>query len=168
MPLLYPVQITPTTTRYAWYCPIYWYSVEAYDDEYYLSDIRLQGLALVDAIDTSKLFYQEAGGSLRGADLVKAAREGYVEIMGGTIVEEPTGSFNITATLLNKSSYVYDGDTHFLLRTDNSSYEFLLGTRDWMSLTDWYDLLNIQEGDSFTATVNVVGEEYRITVFAKI
>ena len=168
MPLLYPVRVSPTVTRYAWYCPIYWYSVDTSGDTAYLNDLRLQGLALVDAIDTSKLFYQEAGGSLRGGDLVQAAREGYINVMGGSIQEEPVDTFNMTATVLNKTSYVYDGATQFLLRTDNSSYEFILGTRDWMNLTDWYNLLTINEGDSFTATINIVGDEYRIVAFVKI
>ncbi len=167
MPLLYPVHLTPTVTTYAWYCPIYWTSISSYDDEYYLSDIRLQGLALVDAFDTSKLFYQETGGALRGEDLVRIAREGFVEVMGGTIEQPPVDTFNITANVLNKTSYVYDGDTHFVIRTDNSTYEWLEGTRGWMNLTDWYDLLNIQVGESFTATVNIVNDEYRIITFVK-
>ncbi|MGY5876590.1 MAG: hypothetical protein RTU30_12650, partial [Candidatus Thorarchaeota archaeon] len=168
MPLIYPVRINETSTRYAWYCPIYSVVYDWIDDEWWITDIKMYGLGLVDALDVTKLYLQEAGGALAGEDLVQAAREGYVEVMGGTLEEEPLDTVNITATILNKTQYVYEGNTHVVLKTDNSTYEWMDGTISWMNLTDWYNLLSINVGDSFTATINIVGSEYRIIAFVKI
>lgn len=166
MPLIYPVEINETETRYAWYCPIYWADGYYDDDEWRISDIRLHALALVDAAEETKSYLHRSGGSTIGEGLVKTAREGYIEAMGGAVEEESQGIFNLTASVLNKTEYVQDGDTHTVLGTSNSTYAWIEGTKDWMDLNSWYALLNADVGDSFVATINIVGEQYRITAFS--
>jgi hypothetical protein len=166
MPLLYPVQISPSETKWTWYCPIYW-ADGVYDDSTFLvSDMRLHALALVDASNVDKFYIQELGGTLSGPTLVQAAREGYITTLGGT-VEGPKDTFNLTATVVNKTQYVEQGNTHIVLGTTNSTYPYIEGARSWMNLTDWYTLLNLNVSDSFTATIHVVEGQYQIIAIVK-
>jgi hypothetical protein len=169
MPLLYPVQISPTEIVWTWYTPIYW-ADGWYDsdlDEYVLSDMRLHALALVDASNIDKYYIQELGGTLSGAPLVQTTRAGYVALFGGSIEPELDDAFELTATVTNITSFVYDGDTHIVLGTDNSTYPYIEGTRDWMNLTDWYTLLNLDVSDSFTAKLQQVDDQFRIVAIVK-
>ncbi len=169
MPLLYPVQIDATTTRYAWYSPIYW--IDGYYDsdaeQYYITDIRLHAFGIADAQDVTLSYTLERSGTLTGAALVKAVREGYVAEVGGEIIGEPSDIFTLTANVTSIASYVENGDTHIVLGTDNSTYEYIVGAKSWMNLTDWYTLLNLQVNDKFTATIQIVDGEYRITAITK-
>ncbi|MBD3407401.1 MAG: hypothetical protein GF411_14890 [Candidatus Lokiarchaeota archaeon] len=168
MPLLYPVQINSTLTKWTWYCPIYW-ARGYYDDDtedFYISDMRLHALAMVDASNVDK-YHLELTDVHTGEDLVKATREQYVALFGGIIDEETDQDFTITANVTNHSSYVYDGNTYIVLGTDNATFPYLEGTRIWMNQTDWYTLLNLQAGDNFTATVREISGQFRIVAIAK-
>lgn len=169
MPLLYPVVISPTVTKWTWYTPIYW--ADGYYDEdlgeYVASNMRLHALGLVDASNVDRFVWRALSGSLSGEALVYAVRTDYIELLGGTIEEEPSDTFNITATVNAKSSFTDDGDEHIVLRTDNSTYEYLEGARSWMNTTDWYTLVFLGVGDNFTATVQVVGDICRIIAITK-
>lgn len=169
MPLLYPVQVTPTTYRYAWYCPIYWYDgyYDSDSEEFYVSDIRLHAFAMADAADVTISYTLEKSGALTGANLVKTVREGYILEVGGELEEEARETFTLIANVTTISSYVEDGDTHIVLGTDNSTYEYIVGAKAWMNLTDWYTLLSLEVGDEFTATIHIVNDEYRIEAITK-
>lgn len=166
MPLLYPVQITPSETKWTWYCPIYWADGFYEESTFLVSDMRLHALALVDASNVDKFNIQELGGILSGPTLVQAAREGYVTKLGGTI-EGPKDTFKLNSTVVNKTQYVEAGDTHIVLGTSNATYWYIEGARAWMNLTDWYTLLNLNVSDSFTATIHVVEGQYRIIAIVK-
>ncbi|TFG28387.1 hypothetical protein EU527_17370 [Candidatus Thorarchaeota archaeon] len=169
MPLLYPVVISSTVTKWTWYTPIYW--ADAYYDEdlgeYIASNMRLHALGLVDASNVDRFIWRALSGSLSGESLVHAVRTDYIALLGGIVEEEPSGTFNITASVNAKESYTKDGQEHIVLRTDNSTYEFLEGTASWMNITDWYTLVFLGVGDNFTATILVVGDVYRITAITK-
>ena len=169
MPLLYPVQVNATAYRYAWYCPLYWFDgyYDSESEDYYISDIRLHAFAIADAHDVTISYTVVRSGALTGAALVQAAREGYVEAVGGEIIEEPTDTYTLTANVTAVSSYVEDGDTHIVLSTTNATYEYIEGARDWMDLSDWYALLSMEVGDNFTATIQIIGEQYRIVSIVK-
>ncbi len=169
MPLLYPVQVDATTTRYAWYCPIYWYDgyYDSDTEDFYISDIRLHALAIADAQDVTIQYTLERSGSMTGSNLVKNVREGYINAVGGTVIEEPTDDYQLVANVTSISSYVEDGDTHFILGTTNSTFQYIVGAKAWMNITDWYTLLNLQIGDQFTATIHEVNGEYWITAITK-
>jgi len=170
MPLLYPVVINSTLTKWTWYTPIYW--ADFYYDEdledYTATNMRLHALGLVDASNIDRFVWKPLGGTISGEELVYSVRSAYVELLGGTVEPEPTGTFNLTANVVNKTSYVDNGDTHIVLRTDNATYPFIEGARDWMNLADWYTLLNdIDVSDNFTATILIVGDMYRIIAIVK-
>jgi hypothetical protein len=170
MPLLYPVVINSTLTKWTWYSPIYWadYTYDEDLDAYTATNMRLHALGMVDASNIDRFVWQPLGGTISGEELVYSVRTEYVELFGGTVEPEPTGTFEMTASVVNKTSYVDGGDTHIVLRTDNATYPFIEGARDWMNLTDWYTLLNdIGVGDSFTATVQIVDDMYRIIAIVK-
>lgn len=170
MPLLYPVAINSTLTKWTWYAPIYWadYVYDSELDTYTATNMRLHALGLVDASNIDRFVWLPLGGTISGEELVYAVRSEYVELFGGTIEPEPSGTFNLTATVVNKTSYVYSGDTHIVLKTDNTTYPFIEGARDWMNLTDWYTLLNdIGVGDNFTAIVQIVDDMFRIIAIVK-
>jgi hypothetical protein len=170
MPLLYPVVINSTLTKWTWYAPIYWADY-VYDDdseEYTATNMRLHALAMVDASNIDRFVWKALGGAVSGEQLVYDVRSEYVELFGGVLEPEPSASFNLTATVDSKTSYVDGGDTHIVLGTDNATYPFIEGARDWMNLTDWYTLLSdIDVNDSFTATIQMVGDMYRIIAIVK-
>jgi hypothetical protein len=168
MPLLYPVVINATLTKWTWYTPIYW--ADSYYDEdlgeYVSSNMRLHALGLVDASNIDRFVWVPLGGTLSGEALVQAARSDYLALFGGAI-EEPSESFSITANITAKTTFVQDGQQHVLLQTDNTTYEFLEGAQAWMNTTDWYTLLFLGVGDNFTATILQVGDVYRIIAVVK-
>ena len=170
MPLLYPVVISPSETKWTWYIPIYW--TDAYYDsdleEYVASNMRLHALGLVDAANVDRFVWRALGGSLSGEDLVFAVRSDYVELFGGVVVGPEVDTFNMTATVDAKTSDIVDSNQHIILQTDNATYPYIEGARAWMNLTDWYTLLlDINPGDSFTATIHKVGDVYRIIAIVK-
>ncbi|MCK5266430.1 MAG: hypothetical protein KAR03_12545 [Candidatus Thorarchaeota archaeon] len=170
MPLLYPVAINTTVTKWTWYAPIYWadYYYDSDTEEYTATNMRLHALGMVDASNIDRFVWIPLGGTISGEELVFQARSAYLELFGGSIEPEPSDTFNLTASVVSKTSYVDAGDTHIVLGTDNATYPFLEGARDWMNLTDWYTLLNdIGVNDSFTATVQMVGDMYRIVAIVK-
>jgi len=170
MPLLYPVVINSTVTKWTWYAPIYWadWTYDEEIEEYTAMNMRLHALGMVDASNIDRFVWVESEGALSGAALVYAARSEYVELFGGSIEPEPSDTFSLTATVVNKTSYVDDGDTHIVLKTDNSTYQYIEGARDWMNLTDWYTLLNeIDVSESFTAIIQIVGDMYRIVAIVE-
>jgi hypothetical protein len=164
--------VNATATRYAWYCPIYWWesSYNADADEYYISDIKLHALGIADAVDVTRAHTEvvsQADETLLGADLVQAVREGYIDAVGGEVITEIGDTFELNATIMNITTYVENGDTHIVLGTDNSTYGFIEGARDWMVLDDWYTLLNLSVSDSFTATIQIVNDQNRILAIVK-
>jgi hypothetical protein len=171
MPLLYPVIINSTLTKWTWYAPIYWadYYYDSDTEEYTATNMRLHALGLVDASNIDRFVWIPLEGKISGEELVYSVRSEYVELFGGSVEPEPSDTFNLTANVVNKTSYVDGGDTHIVLRTNNATYPYIEGARDWMNLTDWYTLLNeISVNDSFTATIQMVGEMYRIVAIVKI
>ena len=170
MPLIYPVRINSTYTRYAWYCPIYWWtsSYDSDSDDYYISDIRLHALGIADA-QAEEISFISVKGTLSGEDLVQTVREGYVQAVEDALGVEPEVEdiITLTANVLNVTSYVEEGATHIVLRTDNATYEWVEGVRAWMDIGDWYELLTIEVGDSFTTTIEVVEGVNRIVEFTK-
>lgn len=169
MPLLYPVTINSTLTKWTWYTPIYW--ADAYYDEdlgeYISSNMRLHALGLVDASNIDRFVWLPLGGTTSGEDLVYEVRSDYLALFGGVIEEEPSDSFIITANVTAKTSYVQNGQQHVLLQTNNATYEFLEGAQAWMNTTDWYTLLFLDVDDNFTATILQVGDVYRIIAIVK-
>ncbi|MBN2228309.1 MAG: hypothetical protein JW779_01875 [Candidatus Thorarchaeota archaeon] len=169
MPLLYPVVVNSTLTKWTWYTPIYW--ADAYYDEdlgeYVASNMRLHALGLVDASNIDRFVWVPLGGTLSGENLVHEAREQYVALFGGMLEPEPTDTFNMTATVVDKTSFVQNNQEHVLLRTDNATYEFLEGAQAWMNTSDWYTLLFLNSTDNFTATIQEVNGVYRIIAIVK-
>ncbi|MHA2151534.1 MAG: hypothetical protein ACXAAQ_06085 [Candidatus Thorarchaeota archaeon] len=170
MPLLYPVVINSSVTKWTWYSPIYWadYVYDSDLEVYTATNMRLHALGMVDASNIDRFVWQPLGGTISGEELVFSVRSDYVELFGGSIEPEPTGTFEMTASVLNKTSYVSGGNTHIVLKSDNVTYPYIEGARNWMNLTDWYTLLNdIGVGDSFTATVQIVDDMFRIIAIVK-
>ena len=129
--------------------------------------MRLHALGMVDASNIDRFKWLPLAGELSGEALVHAVRTSYVQLLGGSVEEEPSGTFNITATVNAKASYTKDNQEHIVLRTDNSTYEFIEGAPSWMSTADWYTLIFLDVGDNFTATIQVVGDVYRIIGITK-
>ena len=169
MPLLYPVTINSTLTKWTWYTPIYW--ADTYYDEdlgdYVSSNMRLHALGLVDASNIDRFVWLPLGGTTSGEALVYEVRSDYVALFGGEIEEEPSDTFTITANVTAKTSFVQDSQQHVLLQTNNATYEFLEGAQAWMNTTDWYTLLFLDVDDNFTATLLQVGDVYRIIAIVK-
>jgi len=171
MPLLYPVVINSTLTKWTWYAPIYWadyyYNEDA--EAYTATNMRLHALGMVDASNIDRFVWVPLGGEISGEELVYQTRSKYVELFGGTIEPEPSDTFTMTATVVSKAFDTVDSNLRIVLGTNNVTYPYLEGARDWMNLTDWYTLLlEIDVSDSFTATIQMVGEMYRIVAIVKI
>jgi hypothetical protein len=170
MPLLYPVVISPSETKWTWYTPIYW--TDAYWDsdleEYVADNMRLHALGLVDASNIDRFVWLPLGGAISGEELVFEVRCDYIELFGGVVDTGPIDTFNMTATVVAKVSDTVDSNQHIILETDNSTIQYIEGARAWMNLTDWYTLLlDINPFDSFTATIHIVDGVYRIIAIVK-
>jgi len=170
MPLLYPVVISPSETKWTWYTPIYW--ADAYYDSdsesYVYNNMKLHALGLVDASNVDRFVWQELEGLISGEDFVYEVRSEYVALFGGVIEEKPSDTFNMTASVVSKGSDIVDSNQHIILETDNATIQYVEGARAWMNLTDWYTLLlDIDVSDSFTATIQIVGDVYRIVAIVK-
>ena len=170
MPLLYPVVISPTETKWTWYTPIYW--ADSYWDsdleEYVANNMRLHALGLVDASNIDRFVWSPLGGTLSGEDLVFQVRSDYVELFGGVVEGPEVDTFNITASVVSKVTDIVDSNQHIIIETNNATFKYIEGARAWMNLTDWYTLLlDINPADSFTATVHKVGDVYRIIAIVK-
>ncbi|MHA1864835.1 MAG: hypothetical protein ACTSWA_13770, partial [Candidatus Thorarchaeota archaeon] len=132
------------------------------------NNMRLHALGLVDASNIDRFVWQPLGGSLSGEELVFEVRSEFVELFGGVIEEEPTDTFNMTATVVSMAFDTVDSQQHVILGTDNATYPYIEGARAWMNQTDWYTLLlEIGVTDSFTATIQKVGDVYRIVAIVK-
>jgi voltage-gated potassium channel Kch len=170
MPLLYPVVISPTETKWTWYTPIYW-TDSTWDsdlEEYVTNNMRLHALGLVDASNVDRFSVEVAGGTLSGEELVYQVRRDYVELFGGTVEEPESDTFNMTANVVSKVSDIVDSNQHIILETDNTTIPYIEGARAWMNLTDWYTLLlDITTGNNFTATLQLVDGVYRILAIVK-
>ncbi len=170
MPLLYPVVINSTLTKWTWYAPIYWadFYYDSDTEEYTATNMRLHALGMVDASNIDRFKWVPLGGEISGEELVYQTRSEYVKLFGGSIEPELSDTFNMTATVVSKAFDTVDSNLRIVLGTDNATYPYLEGARDWMNLTDWYTLLlEIDVSDSFTATIQMVGNMYRIVAIVK-
>jgi hypothetical protein len=155
MPLLYPVKISEGVFRLAWYVPIYWREGKGGPDE----TITVAGFSVIDARDTNKVVYNMAAGGVTSEELVRETRLDFIRLFGAVTLVE------LTATVLNKTEYVEDGTTHVVLRTSNSTYQWMEATPNDLSKQQWYKLLATKAGDNVTVNIEKRDETWTITNF---
>lgn len=167
MPLLYPITIG-NETKWTWYCPIYFYRTVT-DESTVVTNIELHSLAMIDATDARTYFIQDSAGGYIGEELVQMTKAGYAELFGASI-DTPTGNETvITSDVLGRWIYDDDGTSNIVLQTNSTEAEFIIGTVDDMNYTDWLDLLTIEFGEVFRATiVPMESGQYRIIAFERL
>jgi hypothetical protein len=155
MPLLYPVQISPSNYRLAWYVPIYWREGTGEKDE----TIYLAGFAIVDAEETSKIAIKMSTEGLTSEQLVRATRLEFLKLFG--VITE----IEVSAEVLGKYEYVEDGTTHIVLRLNNATYPWVEATPKDLTPLEWNKLMATEKGDIVTVHIEKRGEKWIITAF---
>lgn len=158
MPLLYPIEIN-NETIWTWYCPIYFYQTESSSEEIEkesrdVTNIKLHALAMIDASESRTFYVQETEGKYLGESLVEVAKAGF-KAKFGDVADDPPDTVDNTSVIvsevLEKGSY----GSNILLRTNNTLIQYIEGRSDMMDLVDWYELVLIDVGDIFQATVQL-------------
>lgn len=155
MPLLYPIEINNEMV-WTWYAPIYHYRTE-YDSDGNagsITNIKLYALAMIDAGESRTFYVQEVDGQYYGESLVITTKAGFKAKFGDTSDEIPDTIDNTTIVIsevLAKGEY----GNNILLRTNNTLIQYIEGRLDMMDFMDWYDLVLIDVGDIFQATVQL-------------
>jgi len=155
MPLFYPVQISPSNYRLAWYVPIYWREGTGEKDE----TIYLAGFAIVDAEETSKIAIKMSTEGLTSEQLVRATRLEFLKLFG--VITE----IEVSAEVLGKYEYVEDGTTHIVLRLNNATYPWVEATPKDLTPLEWNKLMATEKGDIVTVHIEKRGEKWIITAF---
>jgi hypothetical protein len=159
MPLLYPIEINNETV-WTWYCPIYFYQTEysADDARGDITNIKLHALAMIDASESRTFYVQETEGKYLGESLVATAKVGFKAKFGDYSGDPPDTTDNTTiivSDVLEKGEYTINGNTHFLLETNDTLIQYIEGRSDMMDFMDWYNLSLIDVGDVFQATIQL-------------
>jgi hypothetical protein len=166
MPLLYPITID-NETKWTWYAPVYFYRTSTSDETTTTTNIELYALAMIDATDARTYYVQESSGAFIGENLVAHAKDGYAALFGAVIEEETGNETTIVSDLVGSWLYDAHGSTHMLIQTNNTEFEFIVGCFDDVSFGARYDLLRIEIGQIFQATiVPTASGEWFITEFA--
>ncbi|MGB9683458.1 MAG: hypothetical protein ACPL1Z_00835 [Candidatus Bathyarchaeales archaeon] len=155
MPLLYPVEISPSNYRLAWYVPIYWREGTGEKDE----TIYLAGFAIVDAEETSKIAITMRTEGLTSEQLVRNTRLEFLKLFG--VITE----IEVSAKVLGKYEYVEDGTTHIVLHLDNATYPWVEATPKDLPALQWNKLMATEKDDVVTVHLEKRGEKWIITAF---
>ena len=156
MPLLYPIEINNETV-WTWYCPIYFYQIEVgteENNEPTVTNINLHALAMIDASESRTFYVQGTEGGYWGESLVEAAKVGFKAKFGDTTEDPPETGNNTTiivSGVLDKGVYGYN----ILLRTNDTVIQYIEGRQDMMDLVDWYELVLVDVGEVFQASIQL-------------
>ncbi|MFX0089247.1 MAG: hypothetical protein ACFE7S_05045 [Candidatus Hodarchaeota archaeon] len=160
MPMLYPLNISPSESRLVWYVPLYWQEGGYSEGEFIAGNtIIFAGLGLVDAKDISYILLNTDIEGLDGEDIVMATQNEFIALFSS--ITNVTAAFTVN----NVSSYELDGDTHIVLGTNNTQYPYIEGTAEDLAPPEWYELLQTTPGDTVTVTIIKIGEVWRIIQF---
>jgi len=155
MPLLYPVEVSSSDPRLAWYVPIYWREGTRAPDE----TIYLAGFAIIDARDINNVAINMAGGGLTSEQLVRETRLDFIRLFGAVTY------VTLDTTVLNKTEYVRAGTTHVVLHVENSTYPWIEATSNDLSSQQWYELLITEKGSHILANIEKREEIWTIVSF---
>ena len=155
MPLLYPVEISPSNQRLAWYVPIYWREGTWESDE----TIYLAGFAIVDALEASKIAITMNGEGLTSEQLVRKTRLDFLQLFGVVTYVE------LNATVLGKYEYVEEGTTHIVLQLNNNTYPWVEATPKDIPTIQWNELMTTKKDDNVTMHIEKREDRWMITYF---
>jgi len=156
MPLLYPINVSETVSRLAWYVPIYWSETEEG------GTIYLAGFAIVDAQDINYISIKMTGGGITGEQLVRSTRTEFLGLFGEITY------VGLNTTVLGKYEYVSDGTTHIVLHVDNSTYPYIEAKPEDLTSQEWYELLFTQPTHQIVARIQKIGEIWTITKYENL
>jgi hypothetical protein len=163
MALPYRLNVGGNQTRIAWIVPICWTGTT--DDKgnpVIGNNLDVKGVRIIDAADQSKVATVLTGEGFVGAAAVHEAKARFANLFGGQITT--TGNqTTVTATVKGVNAYVQNGITHVVIRTDNTTYQYLQATPDSIPAAQWQQLLFAQVGDKFTTTIQQVNGVWVIT-----
>ncbi|MFX0096947.1 MAG: hypothetical protein ACFE7E_04220 [Candidatus Hodarchaeota archaeon] len=160
MPMLYPLNISPSESRLVWYVPLYWQEGGYFEGEFIRGNtIIFAGLGLVDAKDISYILLNTDIEGMNGEEVVTATQNEFIALFSSAT------NVTLALTVNNVSSYELDGDTHIVLGTNNTQYPYIEGTAEDLVPTEWYELLQTTPGDTVIVTIIKIGEVWRIIQF---
>jgi hypothetical protein len=149
----------------AWLVPIYWTSAVR-DSSGNLNitpqdTLTLAGARLINALDVSKTATVFVSEGYTGAALVRELKNRYQTVCCG-VTPTSSNQTQVTVTIKDISSYIKDGQTHLVIKTDNSTYPYIEATPTTISIDKWQALLFLKPGDKLVATIQQVGNIWTI------
>jgi len=151
LPMLYPVSFG-NSTRMAWFTPVY-YQTAQYDSDgnVYQYNVEFRGLYVLDAVQQTVYGKSYLEGGISSRNMVAAAKQGYrtAALNAGLISGEGQTNGSVdpytTANITQKDSFVVNGTTQIVFKTNNTTFQYLLASPLVLSTTDWlYALLDVQ------------------------
>lgn len=155
MPLLYPIETSPSNYELSWYVPVYWYELSGEIDE----TIYLAGFAIVDVSDANKIALTMNTEGLTSEQLVRKTRLDFLKLFGVTTYLE------LNATVLNRYEYVEDGTTHLVLHLNNDTYPWVETTPKDVPTNQWNELLATEPTQNVTMHIEKRGNQWFMNYF---
>jgi hypothetical protein len=155
MPLLYPIETSPSNYELSWYVPVYWYELSGEEDE----TIYLAGFAIVDASDANKIALTMNTEGLTSEQLVRKTRLDFLKLFGVTTFLE------LNATVLNRYEYVEDGTSHLVLHLNNDTYPWVETTPKDVPTNQWNELLATEPTQNVTMHIEKRGNQWIMNYF---
>jgi hypothetical protein len=149
LPMLYPINVNDNP-RLAWFIPVYHrIYTDSGDGEYYVTNVQFRGLYIYDSEKSNVYGRAYLSDFSSSSAMVKQAKENYRASYLGTTPTNTTAEEFITAAITQKSSFVQDGTTYIVFKTDNSTYQYLYASPKILSSKDWLtSLLDVEFGSN--------------------
>ena len=164
MGMLYPVKHPITNeTVWTWYVPIYWEKEET---------TVFAGLALINARDISFFAFDTIQEDEHGPDFVNRVLNLYKSVLAGKIIV--SGEIELNATVIDKFSYVSNGETRIVLKLGNVNIingpkyiniTYVEAGPGDLTATEWYELLDTDIGDTVHLKVYQEDDKWIISSF---
>ena len=141
LPMLYPINVN-NGTRLVWFVPVY-HKITSIDSngDTVVTNVQFQGLYVYDAVESNVFGRTYLSDFSSASAMVKQAKENYRASLLGVTPTNTTQEDFENATVLQKSSFVQDGTTYIVFKTNNTSYEYLYASPKILPSKDWLTAL---------------------------
>jgi hypothetical protein len=150
LPMLYPVKVN-NETRMAWFTPVYHQTASTdVSGDVYSYNVQFRALYVLDAKKQElygRAYLASVGGNTR--QMVSAAKEAYKQAVANFLTGENQTEVTdyVVANITQKASYVDNGTTFIVFKTNTSLYQYLLASPSNLDVVDWlYALLEVEVG----------------------
>ena len=152
LPMLYKINVSESSQRMVWYTPVYYQTGDYVDGEFYSTNINFHALYILDA--KNEKIYGRAESKGNTAQMIVEAKTAYKQALEANNITDnidipDTGSESnfITVNITDKASYVANGNSYIAFKTNNTNYEVILASPEYLNTTEWlYALFDVKVG----------------------